>query len=73
MSKQKLYNNTYKWEETVMLQMREDRRHRTAEDNSWEELTVYVPGLSKQKINIICLSNKTELQVFTVIQIPKSF
>lgn len=41
-----------------MFQAREEKRHRTAEDNSGEELTVNVPGLSKQKINIICLSKE---------------
>lgn len=38
-----------------------------------EELTVNGRELSKQKINIIWLSNQAALQVFTVIKRPKSF
>lgn len=38
-----------------------------------EELTVNGCRLPKQKINIICFSNQTELQVFTLIKSPKSF
>lgn len=58
--------------------MEEDKGHKTRKDRrgqerTGEELTVNGSGLSKQKINIICLSNHMVLQVFTVIKSPKSF